>query len=317
MQLEDLRVVLTVAECRSITAAARQLDMQMATASAAVKRIEAALGVELFVRTTRHLRLSSAGERYLPRCSEALSLLEQAKQTIHNDLDIISGEIRIAISSDLGRNLAIPWIDEFMAQHPQVTLRAHISDSNIDFYRDSLDMALRYGPPADSSLYGFKIGNVARVLVASPDYIKRHGEPQYPKDLLNHQCLFYQLQDVLNDTWRFLDAERSYKIKPKAYCAANDGDLVRRWCVSGKGIALKSSLDIANDLLTGRVLPLMTNYKVAQGELWLICSSRQSITPTVRLLRDLFRERVAAIHAQLVAKGFIDSDVLEGDVIRK
>ena len=178
-------------------------------------------------------------------------------------------------------------------------------------------MALRYGPPADSSLYGFKIGNVARVLVASPDYIKRHGEPQYPNDLLNHQCLFYQLQDVLNDTWRFLDAERSYKIKPKAYCAANDGDLVRRWCVSGKGIALKSSLDIANDLLTGRVLPLMTDYKVAQGELWLICSSRQSITPTVRLLRDLFRERVAAIHAQLVAKGFIDSNVLEGDVIRK
>lgn len=311
MQLEDLRVVLNVAEFRSITAAARHLDMQMATASAAVKRIEASLGVELFVRTTRHLRLSSAGERYLPQCAEALSLLEQAKQTIHNDLDIISGEIRIAVSSDLGRNLAVPWIDDFMVQHPQVTLRAHISDSNIDFYRDALDMALRYGPPADSNLYGFKICNVPRLLVASPDYIDQHDMLLQPKDLLSHKGLFYQLQDILNDTWRFSDNERSYKVKPKAYCAANDGDLVRRWCIAGKGVAIKSSLDITNDLLTGRLLPLMQDYKVAQGELWLICSSRQSITPTVRLLRDLFREQTKVLLTQLVEKGFIDSSALE------
>ncbi|MEL0621583.1 LysR family transcriptional regulator [Marinomonas arenicola] len=311
MQLEDLRVVLNVAEFRSITAAARHLDMQMATASAAVKRIEAALGVELFVRTTRHLRLSSAGERYLPQCAEALSLLEQAKQTIHNDLDVINGEIRIAVSSDLGRNLAIPWIDDFMMQHPQVTLRAHISDSNIDFYRDALDMALRYGPPSDSNLYGFKICNVPRLLVASPKYIHQHALPSQPKDLLSHQGLFYQLQDILNDTWRFSDDERSYKVKPKAICAANDGDLVRRWCVAGKGVAIKSSLDIANDLLSGRLVPLMQDYKVPQGELWLICSSRQTITPTVRLLRDLFRERTKALLMELVQKGFIDSSALE------
>ncbi|MGO2353682.1 MAG: LysR substrate-binding domain-containing protein [Marinomonas foliarum] len=249
MQLEDLRVVLKVAEFRSITAAATHLDMQMATASAAVKRIEAALGVELFVRTTRHLRLSSAGERYLPQCISAMSMLDQAKQTIHNDLDIISGEIRLAVSSDLGRNIAIPWVDDFMVQHPKVTLRAHISDSNVDFYRDALDIALRYGAPADSNVYGFKICNVPRLLVASPSYLELQDAPKHPKDLLNHQGLFYQLQNILNDTWHFSGnesgADKTYKVKPKAYCAANDGDLVRRWCVAGKGVAVKSSLDIA------------------------------------------------------------------------
>lgn len=314
MQLEDLRVVLKVAEFRSITAAATHLDMQMATASAAVKRIEAALGVELFVRTTRHLRLSSAGERYLPQCIAAMTMLDQAKQTIHNDLDIISGEIRLAVSSDLGRNIAIPWVDDFMEQHPQVTLRAHVSDSNVDFYRDALDIALRYGAPADSNLYGFKICNVPRLLVASPSYLEVKGVPKHPKDLLNHQGLFYQLQNILNDTWHLsgkeLDEERSYKIKPKAYCAANDGDLVRRWCVAGKGVALKSSLDIANDLLAGRVVPLMPDYKIPQGELWLICPSRQSITPTVRLLRDMFRERTKALLMQLVEQGFLEKSVL-------
>ncbi|MGO2235912.1 MAG: LysR substrate-binding domain-containing protein [Marinomonas sp.] len=319
MQLEDLRVVLKVAEFRSITAAATHLDMQMATASAAVKRIEAALGVELFVRTTRHLRLSSAGERYLPQCIAAMSMLDQAKQTIHNDLDIISGEIRLAVSSDLGRNIAIPWVDDFMEQYPQVTLRAHVSDSNIDFYRDALDIALRYGAPSDSNLYGFKICNVPRLLVASPSYLELHGTPEHPKDLLNHQGLFYQLQNILNDTWHFLctesgekpGAERSYKIKPKAYCAANDGDLVRRWCVAGKGVAIKSSLDIANDLLAGHVVSLMPDYKIPQVELWLISPSRQSITPTVRLLRDMFRERAKALLTQLVDKGLLEKSVLE------
>ena len=319
MQLEDLRVVLKVAECRSITAAATHLDMQMATASAAVKRVEAALGVELFVRTTRHLRLSTAGERYLPQCTAALSMLDQAKQTIHNDLDIISGEIRLAVSSDLGRNIAIPWVDDFMEQYPQVTLRAHISDSNIDFYRDALDVALRYGAPADSNLYGFKICNVPRLLVASPMYLEKHGTPKHPKDLLNHQGLFYQLQNILNDTWHFSykesgnesGADKSYKIKPKAYCAANDGDLVRRWCVAGKGVAIKSSLDISRDLLAGRVVSFMPDYKIPQGELWLISPSRQSITPTVRLLRDMFRERTRALLTQLVEQGFVSEDVFE------
>jgi DNA-binding transcriptional LysR family regulator len=311
MQLDDLQVVLKVAEFRSITAAATHLDMQVATASAAVKRVESALGVELFVRTTRHLRLSSAGERYLPQCTAALSMLDQAKQTIFTDSGEVSGEIRIAVSSDLGRNIAIPWIDDFMALHPHVTLRVHISDSNVDFYRDALDMALRYGPPADSNLYGFKICNVPRILGASPEYLEKYGTPQHPKDLMNHQGLFYQLQDILNDTWRLSDVDNTYKIKPKAYCAANDGDLVRRWCVAGKGVAIKSSLDIAGDLLAGRVVPLMPDYKVDVGELWLVCPSRQSITPTVRLLRDMFRERTTALLSQLVENGFLDKSILE------
>lgn len=311
MQLDDLQVVLKVAEFRSITAAATHLDMQVATASAAVKRVESALGVELFVRTTRHLRLSSAGERYLPQCTAALSMLDQAKQTIFTDSGEVSGEIRIAVSSDLGRNIAIPWIDEFMALHPHVTLRVHISDSNVDFYRDALDMALRYGPPADSNLYGFKICNVPRILGASPEYLEKYGTPQHPKDLMKHQGLFYQLQDILNDTWRLSDVDNTYKIKPKAYCAANDGDLVRRWCVAGKGVAIKSSLDIAGDLLAGRVVPLMPDYKVDVGELWLVCPSRQSITPTVRLLRDMFRERTTALLSQLVENGFLDKSILE------
>ncbi len=303
MLIEDLQVILKVAEFRSITAAATNLDMRTATASAAVKRVEASLGAELFVRTTRHLRLSSVGERYLPQCEQALKILEQAKLNMHEELGIINGEIRIALSSDLGRNVITPWLDEFMLEYPNVALRSSISDSKIDFYRDSVDMALRYGSPTDANMFGFKICDVPRVLCASSDYLSEHGRPVKLSDLSQHNGLFYQLHDILQDEWVFTDGNGAHKVKLKGNRASNDGDLVRRWCVAGKGIAIKSCLDMSDELLTGRVVNVMPEFKPTPTELWLVCPSRQSITPIVRLLRDLFREKTENILAKMADKG--------------
>ena len=125
--------------------------------SAALKRVESVLGVGLFIRTTQRLRLSSAGERYFPQCEQALLTLDQAKQNMKDELDTVDGELPISLSSDLGRNLVTPWLDEFMETYPNISLKTHITDSNIDFYRDPVDIALRYGSPSDASLYGFKI----------------------------------------------------------------------------------------------------------------------------------------------------------------
>lgn len=190
MLVEDLQVILKVAEFKSITAAATHLDMRTATASAAVKRVEKMLGKELFIRTTRQLRLSPAGERYLPECQKALNLLNQAKQNAKGEQANIEGELRIAASSDLGRNLLVPWLDEFIELHPKISVKVNISDSNIDFYRDAVDMALRYGSPVDSNLYGFKICHVPCVLCASPDYVAKHGQPSEPKDWQNTMVCF-------------------------------------------------------------------------------------------------------------------------------
>ncbi|MEH6628167.1 MAG: LysR substrate-binding domain-containing protein [Motiliproteus sp.] len=309
MLLEDLQVVLKVAEFRSITAAAANLDMRTATASAALKRVERALGVELFIRTTRQLRLSSAGERYIPHCEQALLMLDQAKQNVKDDLDIVDGELRIALSSDLGRNLVTPWLDEFMDVYPNIRLRTNISDSNIDFYRDSVDMALRYGSPNDASLYGFKICNVPGILCATKEYLDTQGTPKHPHDLPSHNGLFYQLHDILHDVWNFSHQGADYKIKMQGNRASNDGDLVRRWCVAGKGLAVKSCLDMSADLLSERVVSVLPEYKARATELWLICPSRQSITPAVRLLRDMLKEKSTAILKQLIEKGILDKDV--------
>ncbi|MCL9783616.1 LysR family transcriptional regulator [Vibrio sp. S4M6] len=305
MLIEDLEIILKVAEFRSITAAATSLDMRTATASAAVKRVETALGVELFIRTTRRLKLSAAGEKYLPQCEQALMMLAQAKMNMQEDLGIIDGKIRIALSSDLGRNLVVPWLDDFVLEYPNVSLNVHISDSNIDFYRDSVDMALRYGSPTDANMYGFKICDVPRVICASPDYLSKNGTPTKPSELLEHNTLCYQLQDILQNEWLLTNGKRSHKVRLKGNRESNDGDLVRRWCVDGKGIAIKSSLDMSKDLLSGNVVAIMQAYKPTPTELWLVLPSRQSITPTVRLLRDRLRMKSKQLLEKLEVAGIL------------
>ncbi|PKG37162.1 LysR family transcriptional regulator [Psychromonas sp. Urea-02u-13] len=305
MLIEDLQVILKVAEFRSITGAAESLDMRTATASAAVKRVEASLGVELFLRSTRRLRLSAAGERYLPQCEQALKMLCTAKQSMKDELDIVDGELRIAISSDLGRNMALPWLDEFMEKHPKVSIRVSISDSNIDFYRDSVDVALRYGSPTDASVYGFKICDVPGILCAAPDYLKKHGTPSHPAQLNDYNGLFYQMYGVVYDQWEFTKGDEKVKVKMTSNRISNDADLVRRWCVAGHGFATKSSLDMSADLLAGRLVNVLPEYQPRSTELWLVCSNKQSITPAVRLLRDTLRIKCSDIFQQMFKQGIL------------
>ena len=305
MLLEDLNIILKVAEFRSITAAAESLDMRTATASAAIKRVERTLGVELFIRTTRRLRLSVAGEKYIPHCEQALQMLDLAQQNVKDDLDIIDGELRISVPSDLGRNLILPWLDEFMEVHTGVRIKLHISDSNIDFYRDPVDIALRYDSPNDPNLYGFKICNVPRLVCATSEYLEKHGLPLHPNDLTTHNGLLYQLGDILYDVWEFSHNGESIKVKIQSNRASNDAELVRRWCVSGKGIAAKSCLDMSHDLLNNNVVPLLSEFEAKSTELWLICPSRQTITPAVRLLREHLKVKCSEVLAQLINKGVL------------
>jgi len=305
MLISDLEIIVKTAELGSITAAATNLDMQVARASAAIKRVEKQLGFELFVRSTRKLRLSAMGERYLPQCIQALDILHQARQNLLSDQDVINGELRLTTSSDLGRNFILPWLDELVELHPQLRLKLILNDHALDFYRDSVDVALRYGSPTDSNLYGFKIGEVPRVLCASPSYINTYGVPGHPKELPDHNGLFYQLSGIAHDTWKFTRDKHIYSARMTANRVANDGDLVRRWCLSGKGLALKSAIDMSDDLLAGRVISLMPEYRPTPTELWLICPSKESINPMVRLLREQVTQKCQGILEKLRSKEYI------------
>ena len=313
MLLKDLKVVLKIAELRSITAAATHLDMSTPRASTALKRVEEHLGAELFIRTTRKLRLSSAGERYIPHCEQALLTLEQGRQVISSDLDIVEGELRIAVSSDLGRNLVRPWLNEFLDVYPDVSIRLNLSDSNVDLFRDSIDIAIRYIRPGaldDANVYGFKICNVPNLLCASPHYLDQNTYPTHPHDLPALNGLLYELYDIANDVWTFTKDGKEYKIKMTSNRVANDGDLVRKWCVDGKGLAVKSCLEVSSDLLSGNLITVIPDYQPSSTELWLIFPSRQLITPAARLLRDTIKEKCSDMLNDLMSNGILDKGVL-------
>lgn len=299
MLLKDLRIIVKVAELGSITAAAKHFDLQTATASAALKRVEQSLGAELFVRSTRRLRISTAGEKFLPLCKQSLETFDRAKFNIQNESASLDGELRLALSSDFGRNIVRPWLDEFMQHHPEVSVSINISDSVIDFYREPIDLALRYGKPSDGNLYGFKICQVPGVLCASPDYLARYGEPQHPEDLSQHNGLFFHIQGTPHNQWEFWRGQEHFKIQMKGKHSTNDGDLVRRWCVAGQGLAYKSLMDMSADIAAKKVKVLLTEYRTLESELWMVFPTRQSITPAARVFRDYLKTKTQSLLSQV------------------
>ncbi|MEP1444911.1 MAG: LysR family transcriptional regulator [Paraglaciecola sp.] len=311
MKIADLQVLLKVAELLSITAAANKLDMSSSAASVSLKRVEQELGAQLFVRTTRQLRLTPEGERYLPLCQQALNLLQQGQVLINEEQQSITGEVRMAVSSEMGRNLMRVLLNKVMSNYSEVTLRLHASDSRADFYRDGIDVALRAitkEAVKDLNLYGFKICNIPHVLCAAPHYIAKHGEPLTPNDLPQHNALLYKLYEVVHDAWELYNQHQKFKIKMNSNRAVNDGDIVRRWCVDGVGIAKKSAIDVAQDLLSGKLKRLMPEYKIPLTEMWLVLPSRQLISPAIRLIRDELKQTINELREQLITQKLLEED---------
>lgn len=297
MNLSDLNLYIRIAETGSITEAARQQGISTAAASAALKRLEQQLEVQLFIRSTRSLRITSAGEKFLFHCREAVAQLEQGVAAAHIAQGQVGGELRLSVSSDLGRNLVLPWLDELMEQHPALTVRLSVADTLSDFFTDDVDLALRYGKPADSSLVAFHIATVNRITCASPGYLSRFGKPLHPDQLAEHNCLQYKLDERLFNIWEFRNDAESFRVRVSGNRITDDTDIVRRWALAGKGIAYRSQIDIDAEMRRGLLVPLLSEYRSPPAQLYLLCPGRKQVTPAVIELRELLRQKCARILA--------------------
>ena len=236
---------------------ARQLNLTTAAISAAVKRLELSLGVSLFERTTRSLRLSPAGEAFIPHLQQVLGALDQAEYELRNLQTQISGDISLGLPSDLGRHYLIPILDAFQLQHPEVKLIIHLSDYLQDLYREGLDVVIRYGEQQDSGLIGKKLVDNNRLLVASPAYIQAHPPVRKLQDLVDHNCLLFYRNDRPYSKWVFEVEGREEIVQVTGDRYADDGELVKRWAIAGRGIAYKSRLDVQQELADGSLVALL------------------------------------------------------------
>lgn len=295
MQTADLTLFVRIAETGSITESAKQLGITTAAASTGLKRLEAQLGVQLFIRTTRQLRITRQGEQFLFHCRQALESLEQGRLSAQTEHNRVAGLLRVSASSDLGRNLLLPWMDELMDTHPALSIDLNVSDSLSDFFLDQVDVAVRYGKPEDSSMVAFHIATVKRITCASPSYLSQFGEPTHPDELADHQCLLYRLGGRLFNTWEYKHQSKRHRVKVEGARASNDTDIVHRWAVAGKGISYRSEIDIAADLRNGRLQVILQEYQSPPAELYLLCPSRKQVTPAVIAFREMLREKCRCV----------------------
>ncbi|WP_321945447.1 LysR family transcriptional regulator [Paraburkholderia sp. J10-1] len=298
IRLEDLVIFISAADNGSLSAAARQLDLTPAVASAGLKRLETELGTRLLARSTRSLRLTPDGERYLDYARGVMEQVEAGQNAVAHGRKMIGGSVSLSIPSDLGRNVLAPWLDDFQTQHPAVSFQVHIGDSVTDMFRSAVAVAVRYGVPEDSSLVALPLApENRRVLCAAPGYFARHGKPASPADLSRHNCLRFALSDTLHDRWTFYRGDDASVVTVQGNRSSDDGELVRRWAVAGHGLAYKSRLDVLADIKAGRLETALDAYQGEGAPLHLVCAHRTMLSPTVNALRDVLRDRIAAFLA--------------------
>jgi DNA-binding transcriptional LysR family regulator len=193
LQLGSIELFCLAAEAGSFTAAANEAGITPAAVSRSVARLEERLGVRLFVRTTRQMRLTDDGRNYFEQCRQALTQLVDAERAVSGGQSIASGRLRISVPTPYAHYRLFPRLPEFRRRYPQVQVEVHVSNRNIDFAAEGYDLAIRGRDPADSSLVARRLEVAENVVVATPDYLARVGTPQTPADLAGHECIQFEL----------------------------------------------------------------------------------------------------------------------------
>src|SRR5258706_10891221 len=238
----------------SLSAAGEEVAMRPAVVRRRLAALESRLGVGLINRTPRSLLLPDEGARYYDACARLLAEIEEADAAVAAGRAEPRGTLRVALPAAFGHLHVAPLIPRFAARHPNVQLALSLSDRNVNVIEEGFDLAVRIADLADSSLAARKLAPNRRVVCASPDYLKRHGTPHTPQDLVGHNCL------TTNDfamTWDYKDPdERSGAVRVSGRYACDNWEVLREWALAGLGIALKSTWDIRQPLEDGSLIPL-------------------------------------------------------------
>jgi DNA-binding transcriptional LysR family regulator len=295
--IADLRVLVHTARGGTLTAAARALGITPAAASATLKRLEAQLGARLFERSTRAMRLTPQGQTLLDYAGRAFELLAEGESLVAADRGALVGTVRVAAPSDLTRSALLAWFDEFLDAHPGLQLALSVGDRPLDVTRDEVDVALRYGALADSRLVARKLADSRPVLCASPAYLRRHPAPQTPQDLLQHNCLTFHRSGRRQRLWRFARNGQWTEVRVDGDRIVDDASLARQWTLAGRGITLKSALDVRQDEASGALVRLLADWDTEPYPLHALLPSGRFVPARVRALVDFLAAKFAALPA--------------------
>ena len=279
---KQINAFVNVATRGSLSAVAEAEGVTPAIIGRRLDALEARLGVKLAVRTTRRLSLTFEGQAFLEDCQRILNDLANAEASVSLGGVKASGHLKVSAPAGFGRKHVAPLIGQFLEANHEVTVNLDLTDRLVDLVNESIDCAVRVGELTDSSLVGIRLAENHRVVVASPDYLLRHGAPQNLADLARHNCLSLGQQRG----WMFQDGGEAVSIKVSGSFECNDGAVLHEWALAGRGLAWRSMWEVGADLRRGTLQAVLDKYAAPPTGIYALFPQRRHLPLRVRLFVD-------------------------------
>jgi DNA-binding transcriptional LysR family regulator len=290
-RLDALRSFRRVVELGGFSAAARDLGLSNAAISKHVAQLEGRLGARLLQRTTRRLSVTEAGQAYYERTARLLDDLAEADDAVSLMQAAPRGTLRVNAPMSFGIQYLAPVLPDFLERCPEVSIDLAMSDRVVDLLEEGFDVALRIrsGLP-DSRLIAQKLAPVRRLVCAAPAYLARRGRPQQPADLARHDCLIYSLTDA-PEVWDFDGPQGMVAIAVRGRLKANNGQALREAALAGIGIIRLPSFSVAPELKTGRLVEILSDWRIPAHEFYAVYPTNRHLAPKLRAFVDFLAER--------------------------
>jgi LysR family transcriptional regulator, transcriptional activator for dmlA len=282
----DLEFFVLIARHRSLSAAARALDLTPPAATKRLAQLESRLGVRLVNRTTRSISLTSEGETFLAHATRILDEIEEMEEAVMSGRATPRGLLRVNATLGFGRTTIAPLVSEFAKEYPDVEVQVEVTDSPIDLVEGGFDLAIRFGALPDKRLNARRLMSNRRFLCASPTYLERYGEPKTLADLAHHRCIIHRQNDDAYGVWRFVTREQSEVIKVHGALSSNDGDIALGWALDGHGILIRSEWDLAKYVESGRLKVVLPKLAPPAADLFVYYPSRRNQSIRTRAFID-------------------------------
>jgi len=264
-----MEAFVVVVDTGSFSAAARRLNVGQPAVSKLVAQLEERLGVKLLVRTTRGLTATEAGLNYYERARRTIEEADEAELAARGAGKSLAGRLRVAGAVTFTRMHLMPRLPEFLQRHPDLEIEVVLDDRRVDLVQEGIDVALRMGPLVDSSLTAQRLASAPQVVVGTPTYFARTGEPTAPGDLAGHQAVIYDQEGGGTDwTFRRDSAEIAVTLKGRLRVSAAEG--VRAAVLADAGVAIVSEWMFAPELATGEVRRVLTEWSLPAVDLWAV-----------------------------------------------
>ena len=289
-RLESMRVFVAVAEAEGFAPAARRLAMSPAAVTRAVAALEERIGAQLLRRTTRIVRLTEAGGRFLADCKRILAEIDEAESSAAGSHAEPRGQLAVTAPVMFGRMYVAPVALDFLARHPRVTTRLLFLDRVVDLIDEGLDVAIRIAHLPDSSLRAVQVGSVRRVVCAAPAYLAARGTPRTPADLARHDAIGFSV-GALAEPWAFAYGET---VSPPAQLVVNSNDVAIAAAIAGRGVARVLSYQIAPELRAGTLEIVLADFEPPRVPISVVYAEARRAAAKVRAFVDFAVERFRA-----------------------